>query len=78
MAVDGGAQVVHDSLADRVRQQRLRHAQRSRRDRDRDHACHQHRQERGVLAGDRVIEHCAQQERRHHAERRREQDQEED
>src|SRR6185437_8664580 len=38
MPVDGGAQVVHDSLADRVRKEGLRDAERARRDRDRDHA----------------------------------------
>jgi hypothetical protein len=77
VAVDRGAQVVHHALADQVRQPRLRHAERPGGDRDGDHAGHQHRQQRGVALGDRVVEHRAQQEGRDHAQPRREADERE-
>ena len=78
MLVDVGAQVVHDLLADTVRQVRLRHAEDADDDRDRDHAERQPGEQRRVVRGDRVVDHVAQEERRHHAERTREDDECED
>ena len=75
MAVDGGTQVVHHPLADGVREQRLRDAERPGGDRDRDHPGDQRREQLGVVLGDRLVEHGSQQERRDHAERRGDQNQ---
>ena len=49
--VDGRAQVVHHALADGVREQRLRDAERAGGDRDRDHPAGDQRELLGVVAG---------------------------
>ena len=69
MAVDGGAQVVHDALSDGVGDQRLSHSKRARGDCDRDHPRDQAREQDGVALRDRLVEDGAQQERRDHPER---------
>ncbi len=68
VAVDGGAQVVHDALADEVRQPRLTDADHAGGDRDEDHPADEPAQQRRVAVGDRRVEHVAQQKRRDHAE----------
>ena len=68
VAVDGGAQVVHDALADEVRQPGLADADHAGRDRDEDHPADEPAQQRRVPFGDRVVEDVAQQKRRDHAE----------
>ena len=75
VAVYGGAQVVHDPLADRVREQRLGDAEGAGRDRDRDHPDDQLGEQGRVLVRDRVVENAPQQERRDHPEPRGEADQ---
>ena len=64
--VDGGAQVVHHPLADRVRHVRLPDAERGGGDRDRDHRQHQPRQQRRVVLEDPLVEHVPEQERVEH------------
>ena len=78
MPVDGRAQVVHDLLADEVRDVGLDDAERARDDRDRDHSADEHGQQRHVLVRNRRVQHCAEQERRHDPEQRRDADQDED
>ncbi len=73
--VDGGAQVVHDRLADAVREQRLPDAEHAGGDRDGDHPGHERGQEAHVLVRDGDVEHLAQQERGDDAERGRDEDQ---
>ena len=75
VAVDLRAQVVHDALADLVREERLPDADDAGDDRDRDHAGHERSQQTDVLLRDRDVEHLAQQERRDDADRRGEDDQ---
>jgi type IV secretory pathway VirB10-like protein len=71
----GGAQVVHDTLADLVGDPRLRDADHAVDDRQRDHAAHQPRQQRQLVLDDALVDRFAQQERRGHAEDRAEHDQ---
>ena len=78
MAIDSGAQVVHDALADRVGDQRLCNSKRTRGHRDHDHSRDQPRQENRVALRDRLVEHRPQKERRDHPQRSGDQDQEED
>ena len=80
MAIDGSPQVVHDRLADLVREQRLEDADDAGHDRDRDHARHERRQqaEINIAAGllrERGVEHLAQKEGGHDADRRGDDDQ---
>ena len=83
MAVDRRAQVVHDRLADEVREQRLPDADHAGDDRDRDHPRDEGSEEAEIdarLRGlridlDRGIEHRAKQERRDDAEPRGDDDQ---
>ena len=74
MAVDGRAQVVHDTLADLVGQQRLVDADHAGGDRRGDHPEHEPRQVDAVLVGQGHVQHFAQQERRHQADQRRDPD----
>ncbi len=59
MAVDGRAEVVHDALADLVRQVGLPDAEHSGHDRDADHPEDEGGQEAGPLLRDRDVEHLA-------------------
>ena len=70
--VDGGAQVVHDPLADVVGQVGLADAEHAGGDRDGDHPADQLGQQLLVALGQRVVEDLAQQERRDHAQARAE------
>jgi hypothetical protein len=76
--VDGRAEVVHDPLADLVREERLPDAEGARADRDRDHASHESREERVVALGERGVEDLAEQEGRDDPEPGRDEDQAED
>ena len=78
MLVDGRAQVVHDALADLVREQRLDDAERTGDDRDRDHPEHEPVEQPQVLLGQRLVDHLPQQQRGDDAERGGEEDQPED
>ena len=78
MAVDRGAQVVHDPLADGVRVESLGDAERARRERDPDHPGDEAGEQRRVLLGDGLVEHRAEQERGDHPEPGGDQDQAED
>ena len=77
VAEDRGAQVVHHSLADLVREQRLKDAEHAGHDRDRDHPEGVPRERAGVVPPDR-LQHALEQEGRDHAEPRRDHDQQED
>jgi hypothetical protein len=78
VAVDLGAQVVHDRLADLGRQPGLRDAQRAGHHGHADHAADEPGQQRRVAVGQRGVEDRAQEERRHHRNPCREHDQPED
>jgi len=67
MAVDGRAQVVHDPLADEVRQPGLPHPEHPGDDRDGHHPADERGEQRGVLLRDRRVEDASQQEGRDHA-----------
>ncbi len=67
MAIDRRAKVVHDPLADRVREQRLGDAERAGGDGDGDHADDEEGEQGGVARRDGVVEHGAQEEGRDHA-----------
>ena len=71
-------QVVHDGLADAVREERLVDADGAGRDRDRDHPRHEEGEEMDVVLRDRGVENAAEEEGRDHAEERGEEDQRED
>ena len=59
MPVDRRAQVVHDGLADPVREERLVDADRAGDDRDQDHPGHERGQQAHVVLGDRGVEDAA-------------------
>ena len=69
MPVDGRAQVVHDGLADTVREQGLPDAEHTGHDGDRDHARHEQGQQADALVRDGDVEDLPQEEGRDHAER---------
>jgi hypothetical protein len=70
MPVNGRPQVVHDPLADGVREQRLAHAERPGRHRDGDHPPYEGDEEGDVAGRDGLVEHGAEEEGRHHPEPR--------
>ncbi len=67
---------MHDALADLIGEQRLNHAQHTRRNRDRDHPAGVERERRRIAPDDR-LEHALEQECGDDAERRRDDDQRE-
>ena len=75
MAIDRPPQVVHDALADGVREVRLGDAERAGEHRDRHHPGDQQREQVGVALRDGGVEHLAQQEGRGHADQRGARDQ---
>src|SRR5258708_347501 len=77
MPVDGSAQVVHDPLADDVREPRLRDADDAAHDGDGDHPADQEREQRRVAVRDGVVDDGLQQEGGHDAEQRGDEDQRE-
>ena len=75
MRIDGGAQVVHHTLADLVGDPRLRHADDAVDDRQGDHSGDHPRQQFQVVVDDPFVDRFAQQERGGDAEDRAEDDQ---
>ena len=69
MLVDGRAQVVHDALADLVREQRLDDAEHAGDDGDRDHRRNEQVQQAQVMLGERGVEDLLDQEGRDRSER---------